>query len=57
MKKILLFFLFLFIVFILVGARYLVNGEIQYIFDFEHPCGINKRGQEVFGGFTIIVRS
>lgn len=25
------------------GARYSVNGEIQYAFDFEHPCGIRYR--------------
>ncbi|KKQ26150.1 MAG: hypothetical protein US40_C0003G0002 [Candidatus Roizmanbacteria bacterium GW2011_GWC2_37_13] len=25
------------------GARYPVNGEIQYTFDFSHPCGIKYR--------------
>lgn len=25
------------------GARYPVNGEIQYTFDFAHPCGIRYR--------------
>ena len=25
------------------GARYPVNGEIQYTFDFSHPCGIRYR--------------
>ncbi len=28
---------------IISGARYPVNGEIQYTFDFEHPCGIRYR--------------
>lgn len=28
---------------IIAGARYPVNGEIQYTFDFEHPCGIRYR--------------
>ena len=25
------------------GARYPVNGEVQYTFDFAHPCGIRYR--------------
>lgn len=25
------------------GARYPVNGEIQYTFDFSHPCGVKYR--------------
>lgn len=29
--------------FVMAGARYPVNGEIQYTFDFEHPCGIRYR--------------
>ena len=28
---------------VIAGARYPVNGEIQYTFDFEHPCGIHYR--------------
>lgn len=28
---------------VVAGARYPVNGEIQYTFDFEHPCGIRYR--------------
>ncbi|KXK09221.1 MAG: hypothetical protein UZ21_OP11001000279 [Microgenomates bacterium OLB22] len=28
---------------IIAGARYPVNGEVQYTFDFEHPCGIRYR--------------
>lgn len=28
---------------VITGARYPVNGEIQYTFDFEHPCGIRYR--------------
>lgn len=28
---------------VIAGARYPVNGEIQYTFDFEHPCGIRYR--------------
>ena len=28
---------------VISGARYLVNGEIQYTFDFEHPCGVRYR--------------
>lgn len=28
---------------LIAGARYLVNGEIQYTFDFAHPCGIRYR--------------
>ena len=28
---------------IIAGARYPINGEIQYTFDFEHPCGIRYR--------------
>lgn len=28
---------------VIAGARYQVNGEIQYTFDFEHPCGIRYR--------------
>jgi hypothetical protein len=29
--------------FIIAGARYPVNGELQYTFDFAHPCGIRYR--------------
>ncbi|HLD25022.1 MAG TPA: hypothetical protein VJB96_03855 [Patescibacteria group bacterium] len=28
---------------VITGARYPVNDEIQYTFDFEHPCGIRYR--------------
>ena len=28
---------------VVAGARYPVNGEIQYTFDFAHPCGIRYR--------------
>lgn len=28
---------------LIAGARYPVNGEIQYTFDFAHPCGIRYR--------------
>ena len=28
---------------VIAGARYPVNGEIQYTFDFSHPCGIRYR--------------
>lgn len=28
---------------VIAGARYPVNGEIQYTFDFMHPCGIRYR--------------
>lgn len=28
---------------VIAGARYPVNGEIQYTFDFEHSCGIRYR--------------
>ena len=28
---------------VIAGAKYPVNGEIQYTFDFEHPCGIRYR--------------
>lgn len=28
---------------VIAGARYPVNGEIQYTFDFAHPCGIQYR--------------
>lgn len=28
---------------VIAGARYPVNGEIQYTFDFEHPCGVRYR--------------
>lgn len=28
---------------VIAGARYQVNGEIQYAFDFEHSCGIRYR--------------
>lgn len=28
---------------VIMGARYPVNGEIQYTFDFEHPCGVRYR--------------
>lgn len=28
---------------VIAGARYPVNGEIQYTFDFAHPCGIRYR--------------
>ncbi len=28
---------------VISGARYPVNGEIQYTFDFEHPCGVRYR--------------
>lgn len=28
---------------VIAGARYPVNGEIQYAFDFAHPCGIRYR--------------
>lgn len=28
---------------VIAGARYPVGGEIQYTFDFEHPCGIRYR--------------
>ena len=28
---------------VIAGARYPINGEIQYTFDFEHPCGIRYR--------------
>lgn len=28
---------------VIAGARYFVNGEMQYTFDFEHPCGIRYR--------------
>lgn len=28
---------------VIAGARYPVNDEIQYTFDFEHPCGIRYR--------------
>lgn len=28
---------------VIAGARYPVNGEIQYTLDFEHPCGIRYR--------------
>lgn len=28
---------------VIAGARYPVNGEVQYTFDFEHPCGIRYR--------------
>lgn len=29
--------------YVIAGARYPVNGEIQYTFDFELPCGIQYR--------------
>lgn len=35
---------------VIAGARYPVNGEIQYTFDFEHPCGIRYR----FGHLLIL---
>lgn len=28
---------------VIAGARYPVNGEVQYTFEFEHPCGIRYR--------------
>ena len=28
---------------VVAGGRYPVNGEIQYVFDFAHPCGIQYR--------------
>lgn len=28
---------------VIAGARYRVNGEAQYTFDFAHPCGIRYR--------------
>lgn len=28
---------------VIAGARYYVNGEMQYAFDFAHPCGIRYR--------------
>lgn len=28
---------------VIAGARYKVNGELQYTFDFAHPCGIRYR--------------
>lgn len=28
---------------VIAGARYPINGEIQYTFDFAHPCGIRYR--------------
>src|SRR3989344_4918046 len=28
---------------VIAGARYPVNDEVQYTFDFEHPCGIRYR--------------
>lgn len=28
---------------VIAGARYPIEGEIQYTFDFEHPCGIRYR--------------
>src|SRR4030067_3156235 len=28
---------------VIAGARYPVNGEVQYTFDFEHPCGVRYR--------------
>jgi hypothetical protein len=28
---------------IIAGARYPLNGEVQYTFDFEHPCGVRYR--------------
>ncbi len=28
---------------VIAGARYPVNGEIQYTFDFSHPCGMRYR--------------
>src|SRR3989338_11154908 len=28
---------------VVAGARYPINGEIQYTFDFAHPCGIRYR--------------
>lgn len=28
---------------VIAGARYPINGEIQYTFDFAHPCGIQYR--------------
>lgn len=28
---------------VVAGARYPVNGEIQYTFDFAHPCGVKYR--------------
>lgn len=28
---------------VIAGARYPVNGELQYTFDFAHPCGIRYR--------------
>lgn len=28
---------------VIAGARYPVNGETQYTFEFEHPCGIRYR--------------
>lgn len=28
---------------VIAGAKYPINGEIQYTFDFEHPCGIRYR--------------
>lgn len=29
--------------YVIAGARYPVNGELQYTFDFQHPCGIQYR--------------
>lgn len=29
--------------YLILGGRYTVDGEIQYTFDFEHPCGIRYR--------------
>lgn len=28
---------------VIAGARYPVNGEVQYTFDFAHPCGVRYR--------------
>ncbi len=33
---------------IIAGARYPVNDEIQYTFDFAHPCGIRYRFGHLF---------
>lgn len=35
---------------VVAGARYPVNGEIQYTFDFSHPCGVRYR----FGHLLIL---
>lgn len=35
---------------VIAGARYPINGEIQYTFDFEHPCGVRYR----FGHLLIL---